>query len=67
MRAVYNENDAMPIKFFAVEDQPDTYHLRNEYPGQANRYITFDNGGHWLYATATQAQDASPVKFSKHF
>ena len=67
LRVIYEQHDAMPIQFVAVEGKPNTYHLLNKYKdgSKADRaydqWISFANDGKWLYCRYPKKTDAMPV------
>jgi len=60
LRAIYNENDAMPVKMFAT-GAPNTYIMKNMWSGE-NKWVSFTDDGKWLKAAYEKQSDAMPVE-----
>ena len=65
LSATYDENDAVPIKFYKVEGKPHTYKLQSVWPGAEVKWISYSGMGTWLYAWYDEESDAAPIYFKK--
>ena len=63
-RAVYSEEDAVPLKFFKVDGKPNVYKLKQLWANNVY-WVSHSNDGTWLYGRYDEEKDAMPIYFEK--
>ena len=63
-RAVYSEEDAVPIKFYKVVGKPNVYNLKQMWRNKVY-WISHSDNGTWIYGRYDRKSDAMPVYFEK--